>query len=157
MTRSKKITAYNVKQTTVEEPISSITENQFPDDNLRVPVSPSPSKASDSVVPSFHAANGKNEINVKPVQYKSGKGHVGSPQKKPMTPKSEGHASTNRQLALKHTQILKNLKSLNSLCVKLWVQHVGDQLKIQASKKSEQNIKDSIYSDVRVICDQLIS
>ena len=57
----------------------------------------------------------------------------------------------NRQLALRNTQILKNLKNLNKLAIKLWIQHVADRLKLQSSKRpSKEATAKRAFKDLQV-------
>ena len=48
------------------------------------------------------------------------------------------YRDSNRQLALKNVQLLKNLKNLNRLSIKLWIQHVADRLKLHSAKRSRK-------------------
>jgi len=48
------------------------------------------------------------------------------------------YKENNRQLALKNAQLLANLKRLNKLAVKLWVQHVADRMKLQSTRQKMQ-------------------
>jgi hypothetical protein len=48
------------------------------------------------------------------------------------------YKENNRQLALKNVQLLANLKRLNKLAVKLWVQHVADRMKLESHRQKER-------------------